>query len=144
MAEIEETVAAPAVEESPIDGAPKEMNLLDALREVLKRSLIADGLARGLHECAKALDARRAHLCVLAGNCDQAQYVALIDALCKEHGINLIKVDDKLTLGEWAGLCRIDDQGEAQKVVACSCVVVTDFGEESEALNVLLNHFKSS
>lgn len=35
---------------------------------------------------------RQAHLCVLAGNCDEPMYVKLVEALCAEHQINLIKV----------------------------------------------------
>ena len=34
------------------------------------------------------------------------------------------KVDDSKKLGEWAGLCKIDKEGKARKVVGCSCVVV--------------------
>lgn len=64
----------------------------DALQEVLKRSLAHDGLARGLRECAKALDKRQAHLCVLNESCTEAEYVKLIEALCAEGKINLIKV----------------------------------------------------
>ena len=76
-----------------------------------------DGLARGLHEAAKALDKRSAHLCVLADSCDEPMYVKLVEALCAEHQINLIKVDDNKKLGEWAGLCKIDREGKARKVV---------------------------
>jgi ribosomal protein L7Ae-like RNA K-turn-binding protein len=50
--------------------------------------------------------------------------VKLVEALCAEHQINLIKVDDSKKLGEWAGLCKIDKEGKARKVVGCSCVVV--------------------
>lgn len=35
---------------------------------------------------------RQAHLCVLASNCDEPTYVKLVEALCAEHQINLIKV----------------------------------------------------
>ena len=36
-----------------------------------------------------------------------------------------MKVDSNKKLGEWAGLCKIDREGKARKVVGCSCVVVT-------------------
>ena len=68
------------------------MDVNTALQEVLKTSLIHDGLARGLNECVKALDKRQAHLCVLANNCDEVMYVKLVEALCAEHGISLMKV----------------------------------------------------
>ena len=54
------------------------------------------------------------------------------------------QVDDKMKLGEWAGLCKIDAEGNARKVVKCSCVVVKDYGSEGEALDVLLEHLKTS
>eukprot|EP01103_Thecamoeba_quadrilineata_P010335 TRINITY_DN219_c0_g1_i2.p1 TRINITY_DN219_c0_g1~~TRINITY_DN219_c0_g1_i2.p1 ORF type:complete len:141 (-),score=30.48 TRINITY_DN219_c0_g1_i2:140-562(-) len=119
-------------------------DILTSLKEVLKKALIHDGLARGLHECAKALDKRQAHLCVLAQNCDEPAYVKLVEALCAEHNINLIKVPEAKQLGEWAGLCQLDKEGKPRKVVGCSCVVVKDFGPKSEALNQLLEYFKRS
>jgi len=81
-------VVVPAV----VEVASGPMDLNTAIQEVLKTALIYDGLARGLHECAKALDKRTASLCVLANNCDEQTYVKLVEALCAEHSINLIKV----------------------------------------------------
>ncbi|KAJ3411390.1 40S ribosomal protein S12 [Chytridiales sp. JEL 0842] len=114
------------------------MSVTEALQEVLKKALAHDGLARGIRECVKALDRRQAHLCVYNEACTEAEYVKLIEALCAEHNINVIRVSDAKKLGEWVGLCKIDSEGNARKVVGCSCVVVKDFGEESEARNILL------
>lgn len=81
------------------------MSVLDALKGVLKLALMHDGLARGLREASKALDRRQAHMCVLNENCEEDAYKKLVAALCEEHKIPLIKVQDGKQLGEWAGLC---------------------------------------
>eukprot|EP00741_Cyanophora_paradoxa_P015644 tig00020903_g15101.t1 len=118
------------------------MDVMTALKEVLKKAMVVDGLKRGLHECAKALDQRSAQLCVLAANVNEPAYTRLVEALCAEHGINLIKVPENKQLGEWVGLCKIDKEGNARKVVGCSCAVITNFGEESEARHVLMEYLK--
>ena len=118
-------------------------HITHSLQQVLKNALVHDGLARGLRECAKALDKRQAHLCVLVETCTEAEYIKLIEALCAEHKINLIKVGDGKVLGTWAGLCKIDKEGNPRKIVGCSCVVVKDYGVESEGLHVLLDYFKN-
>merc|ERR1712215_370015 len=135
------TTEAPAPTPAPAAAGP--MDIFDALQEILKQAMVHDGLSRGLREAVKALDKRTALLCILADNCDEQQYVKLIEALCAEHGINLIKVDDNKKLGEWSGLCKIDKEGNARKVVGCSCVVVRDWGKESQAHDVLMEYFKN-
>ncbi|PAA70517.1 hypothetical protein BOX15_Mlig011213g1 [Macrostomum lignano] len=116
------------------------MTIETAVQEVLKTSMAHDGLAKGLHEATKALEKRAAHLCILASDCDEANYSKLVEALCTEHGIRLVKVDQAKQLGEWAGLCKIDKEGKPRKVVKCSCVVVRDLGssQASQALDFLL------
>lgn len=37
----------------------------------------------------------------------------------------------------------LDREGNARKVVNCSCVVVKDWGEESQERNVLLEYFQT-
>jgi small subunit ribosomal protein S12e len=141
---VEEVAAADEVEVSGDAGASGgSMSVLDALKGVLKLALIHDGLARGLREASKALDRRQAHMCVLNEACEEEAYKKLVIALCSEHKIPLIKVPDGKMLGEWAGLCVLDREGNARKVVNCSCVVVRDWGEESQERNVLLNYFQT-
>ena len=92
---------AAVVQETGEGEAPgSTMDVFVALQKVLKTALVHDGLARGLREAVKALDRRQAHLCVLAGNCDEPNYVALVRALCDEHEIKLIKVPESKQLGE--------------------------------------------
>merc|ERR1712095_1438 len=137
MSDVEGDVPSAA----PLDG-PMDINT--ALQEVLKQSLIADGLARGLREAAKALDKRQALLCVLAENCDEPMYKKLVSALCLEHGIPMIKVDSNMKLGEWTGLCKIDKEGKARKVVKCSACVVRDWGREGPAHDVVQEYLKAN
>jgi len=142
---VEEVAAADEVEVSGDAAASGggSMSVLDALKGVLKLARIHDGLARGLREASKALDRRQAHMCVLNEACEEEAYKKLVIALCSEHKIPLIKVPDGKMLGEWAGLCVLDREGNARKVVNCSCVVVRDWGEESQERNVLLNYFQT-
>jgi small subunit ribosomal protein S12e len=128
-----------------------------------------------------------AQLCILAEDCNQPDYKKLIEALCGEHNVNLIRcvcvdgwvlcgsssacacceatdsvhsslcvrlarlalarasrsVPENKQLGEWAGLCKLDSDGTARKVVGCSCAVITDYGEETEGLSILQDYLKS-
>ncbi|XP_039126466.1 40S ribosomal protein S12-like [Dioscorea cayenensis subsp. rotundata] len=129
------------VAEVPALGEP--MDLMTALQLVLKKSLAHDGLVRGLHEGAKAIEKHAAQLCLLAEDCNQPDYVKLVKALCADHNVHLITVPSAKTLGEWAGLCKIDSEGKARKVVGSSCVVIKDYGEESEGLHIVQEYVKS-
>merc|ERR1712110_1283262 len=123
-------------QETPVE---EPLDIESALKEVLKRALVANGLGRGLRESQQALEKGRVHLCILAADCNEPAYVSLITALCLEHGVKLLKVKKAKQLGEWAGLRKLDRDGNPRKVVSSSCVVIKNYGEESKYLTFLLN-----
>ncbi|GJD08706.1 40S ribosomal protein S12 [Galdieria sulphuraria] len=99
-----------------------DTELLQAIQEVLKKALIFDGVTKGIRESVRCIEAGQAQLVILAEDCDQPGIPSLVEALCAEQSVNLVKVPERKQLGEWAGLCKIDQEGKATKVVACSCV----------------------
>ena len=119
-------------------------DLPSAVRRVCKNALAADGLVRGIHEACKVIDSGKAEYVFLSEGCDEPNYKKLVKALCLEKQVPLIEVPDSKKLGEWAGLCKIDSDGNARKVVGASCVVVFDHGEDSEGLSFLQTHIQSS
>lgn len=139
-----DTEEIPATEEEVVEVVEEEvqMSVLDALKEVLKKALIHDGLKKGLHECAKALDRQSVRICCLAKDCENEEYKKLIRALCAETDVSVIMVDSGKELGAWCGLAKLDEDGSVKKAVRTSCAVITDFGEETKALTVLLDYLQ--
>ena len=131
----EEVAAAPVVEEEE-----EVTDLMGAVRGVLKRALVVDGVIKGLHEVAKYIDASKAKVVFLAESCNEPTYKKLVQGLALEKNVPVIDVPDNKSLGEWAGLCKIDKDGVAKKVVGASCVAVIDFGEEGDAYNYMMKH----
>merc|ERR1711907_877796 len=105
--EVETPVEAPA----PAVGEP--LDLMSALQMVLKKSMACHSLLRGLHEVARTIEKGEAQLVVLAQDCDNGDYVKLVE-----------------------GLCKIDEEGNPTKIVKCSCAAIRDYGEETEGLAV--------
>ena len=134
-ADIEPVAAAPA-EEQKID------TIKDAIKNVIKKSMAAEGLVKGLNQVGKALDRKDAYLCILAEDCDDPKYKKLITALAKQNKIPLIEVDSRAELGAWLGQCKYDAAGVARKVRGASSVAIKDYGENSEALTFLEQYVK--
>jgi small subunit ribosomal protein S12e len=130
------------VEVSAAAKAAGSMTIEEALQKVIKTALFNDNILRGARECIQALDARQAHLCIMADDTDEPALKKLIEALCNEHNIRLVRVPEAKSLGEWAGLCKYDRDGKPRKVVSCSVVVIKGLGEETEAMNMILSSFQ--
>jgi small subunit ribosomal protein S12e len=90
------------------------------------------------------LDSGAARLCILSNDCDNAEYKKLVQALCAESGVHLIMADHGSEISEWVGLAKLNADGTVRKAVRCSVAVVTDFGEETAALDVVLKYVKNN
>ena len=64
--------------------------------------------------------------------------------MCKANNIPIIEVEKRAEIGEWLGQCKYDKEGVARRVKGCSSVAVKDYGEETEALNFVLNYIKEN
>lgn len=56
--------------------------------------------------------------------------VKVVEGLCAEHQINLIKAPDRENIGERVDLCEPDRETPA-KQLDCDCVVLKDYGRVS-------------
>jgi small subunit ribosomal protein S12e len=85
-----------------------------------------------------------ARLAILAQDCDEASYKKVVKALALEKGVPLVEIALAEQLGEWCGLCKIDREGKPRKIVSTSCAVISDFGEDSRELKILLDAIAKS
>ncbi|KAB0355828.1 hypothetical protein FD755_021769, partial [Muntiacus reevesi] len=120
-------------EEDTAAGRVTDLNT--ARQEALRTALILGGLARGIREAAKASDKRQAHLHVLASNWDEPRNVKSAEALCAEHQFSSVQFSRSASV-------KLTEREKPHKVVGCSCVVVKDYGKESQPKNVIEEHFK--
>ena len=131
-----------SAEQQHNDADHQPTDVEDALRIVLRKSLEVNGLVRGLSEVARSLDRRTAHLCILAEDCEDPQYKTLIEALCRQNNIDIVMVKERSKLAEWAGLVKLDGEGNIKKTFKCSSVSIKDFGERTKSLDMLLEKLK--
>jgi len=116
----------------------QELDLESAVKRVIKGASFRDNLAKGLHEVCKAIDnAKKPVLCLLADDCDEPQYKKLVEALCKESDVPILRVSEGKQIGEWIGLCKYDTMMNPRKVRRCSSCVLKAFAVEDDAANVV-------
>jgi len=79
---------------------------------------------KGLNEVARAIEQGSVACCISAQDHTQKDALKLVEALCAENKTPLIKVDSKDLLGEWAGLAKMDEEGNVAKARPCGCLAV--------------------
>lgn len=78
----------------------------------------------GLRSAVKLIAQGQAELVILASDVNEAQYKALVEAISRENKTALINVDSKEILGTWAGLSKIDEEGEVVKARSCGVLAL--------------------
>lgn len=118
---------------------PSELNT--QLQKLLKLASYEDKLAKGLHEVCKALESsagsKKVDVCILAEDCENANYKTLVTALCKQYGVPLLKVASRKELGQWVGLCKYDVNNTARKIRGCSAAVIKEFSKAEDATSAI-------
>ncbi|KAK1932711.1 putative 40S ribosomal protein S12 [Babesia divergens] len=122
------------------EGVPEAVETVqtpeDDLQKLLHLALSNGCLIRGIHQVTKAIESKKAQVCVVSKQCSEPAYLQLIQVLCKEHDVILIETEhDSKTIGEWSGLCKYDIEGVARNIVGATSVAVTAIDENSEALD---------
>ena len=115
----------------------------ESLGKIVKVANQNIALSKGLHEVTKALEsAQKPLFVVLAEDCNEARYKQLIEALCKQHKVQLVKIASRMELGAMAGFGKQDASGALRNVVGCSSLAVRDVNKallENELKVVLQN-----
>lgn len=129
--------------EITIDDMDRVDNLEDAVSRVLKEAMITDGMKRGVNEVVKAIESKKAHVVFLSENVQEESITKVITLLAKKNDIPLIQVPDSKALGQWAGLCKYDRDGQPRKIVGAACVALNEFGVVSAGYDYLQKHISS-
>lgn len=131
-------VAAPVIMEEAVN------SIEEATERVLKEAMAVNGLRIGCNQVVKAIESQEAHVVFLASNVEEKKIAQAITLLAAERKVAVVEVPDSKELGKWAGLCKLDSEGQARKIVGASSVAICEFGADSPAYGYLMKHIKSS
>merc|ERR1719263_72148 len=131
-------------DEDKVKKTESELTIEQALQKQLRHSLVHDGLARGLREVVKSIENGNAKVVILAKDCQSKEYIQLIKALSNSRDTPLIEVEERLKLGEWVGLGKVDEEGRPIKTIGCSSCSIIDWGSEIPARHIIKDEFFES
>eukprot|EP01054_Gregarina_sp_Poly1_P007532 Gregarina_sp_Poly_1__7531@NODE_4207_length_687_cov_555_082258_g2773_i0_p1_GENE_NODE_4207_length_687_cov_555_082258_g2773_i0NODE_4207_length_687_cov_555_082258_g2773_i0_p1_ORF_typecomplete_len154_score22_52Ribosomal_L7Ae/PF01248_26/4_9e16DUF5446/PF17522_2/0_046DUF5446/PF17522_2/1_2e03Neuropep_like/PF15161_6/0_16PucR/PF07905_11/0_13PHP/PF02811_19/3_1e02PHP/PF02811_19/0_83_NODE_4207_length_687_cov_555_082258_g2773_i096557 len=118
-------------------------NLEEAIEKSLKLASTDGGVKVGCNQVMRAIEAELAHCVFLATNVEEKAIAKAVTLLAEKKQVPVIEVPDSKELGRWAGLCKIDREGQARKIVGASCVAITDYCNVSPAFEFLQRHIQS-
>ena len=93
----------------------KRYTVLEEAHQALLGSALMS-ISSGWHTCTHTLFPAWRSCASWPRTATSPTYKKLIEALCAEKNVSLLSVPEAKQLGQWAGLCKIDAEGEARKV----------------------------
>lgn len=94
----------------------------------LRQISLSGRVAKGLTCTVKAIIKGKARLVFLADDCENKDYKALITGLCKKHGVKLVQVPSRTTLGKALGLTCLRADGTVRRQINCSSCALIKYG----------------
>jgi len=91
-------------------------------QSVIQQQVSTRNAVMGLKEVVRSVAENKSAAVFLASDVGEAQYKALVEAICRENKTALINVDSKEILGQWCGLAKVDEEGEVVKARSCGAV----------------------
>ena len=71
----------------------------NSIQSVIKEALLENGAIVCLTQACKAINAQKAHLCILFKDINNKEYKNLVTALCKDKKVPLIEHSDPKKIG---------------------------------------------
>ncbi|EPR78740.1 40S ribosomal protein S12 [Spraguea lophii 42_110] len=118
----------------------EELTLDQALYQVCRISNANNRMVKGIRQVSKKLLDSNLKLVLLSNEIDERS-ANIIISLAKKTNIPLIKVDDSITLGRYAGFEKRTISDEI-KVAKCGCAGIVDYVQPSQGQVFLMNAIK--
>ncbi|KAL7714077.1 40S ribosomal protein S12 [Entamoeba marina] len=130
------------IENNNSEGVQELSQELKDIRDVMYQARSQCILTKGIRQCLKVIESNKALFCFIASDCDNDKYTNLLTAICKEKGVKIIKIAEKIQLGEWTAQCKFNQEGEAIKISKCSCAVIGTTLKTTDAFNRIKIQFE--
>lgn len=102
---------------------------IEVMKAGLKQLNLSGQVAKGFNCVVKAIVKGKAKLVVLAEDCDNKEYKALITALCKTYNVKLLGGVTKEDLGVVLGMSYLKGDGSLRRQIKCSACALTKLGK---------------
>ncbi|EZG43716.1 40S ribosomal protein S12 [Gregarina niphandrodes] len=135
----EQDPAAAAAAAGPVDEPVNSIE--EAIEKVLHAAIAVGGIKIGCSQVIKAIEAEVAYYVFLAQDVEEPAIGQTVRLWAEQKKVPVIEVPEAKELGKWAGLYKLDRDGEYRNIRSASCVALTQ-APKSQALSFIEKHVK--